>query len=121
MQAKVNALRELQSQTLTELRDWLVARTSGVVVIQIRDHISQTARTNLDFDREADDAVQGLLDNLTWQANRRVVGPGSQAITTPLSGISSARQWTMSYRNDEQVELLDELFGDAAGSGACGR
>lgn len=104
---------------LTELRDWLAARTSGVVVIQIRDHISQIARTNLDFDRESPEASQasaGLLDGLTWQANRRVVGAGSQAITTPLSGISSARQWTMSYRNDEQVELLDELFGEAAGS-----
>jgi hypothetical protein len=104
---------------LTELRDWLAARTSGVVVIQIRDHISQTARTNLDFDRETPGASQGsagLLDNLTWQANRRILGPGSQSMTTPLSGISSARQWTMSYRNDEQVELLDELFGEAAGS-----
>jgi hypothetical protein len=100
---------------LTELRDWLAARTSGVVVIQIRDHISQTARTNLDFDREAEGSA-GLLDSLTWQASRRILGPGSQSITTPLSGISSARQWTMSYRNDEQVELLDELFGEAAGS-----
>ena len=53
-----------------------------------------------------------VLDRLTWNADRELVTPGIQAISTPLLGISNARQWTMSFRNDEQVDLLDLLFDD---------
>ena len=36
---------------LAKNRAWLEANTSGVVVIQIRDHVSQESRTEIDFDR----------------------------------------------------------------------
>ena len=94
---------------MSELRTWLCQNTSGVVVIQIRDHISQEARTEIDFDRVTEESV---LDRLTWRAGQELLTAGSQAFTTPLRGISAARQWTMSFRNDEQMELLDELFDD---------
>jgi hypothetical protein len=44
-----------------------------------------------------------------------VFRPGLQAITTPLIGITNARQWTMAFRNDEQVDLQDLLFDDEQG------
>lgn len=94
---------------LTKMRSWLEANTSGVVVIQIRDHVSQGARTEIDFDRLSGSSP---LDRLTWHADRELITPGIQAISTPLLGISNARQWTMSFRNDEQVDLLDLLFDD---------
>ena len=46
---------------------------------------------------------------------RELLTPGLQAISTPLLGITNARQWTMSFRNDEQVDLLDLLFDDERG------
>lgn len=94
---------------LSKMRSWLEANTSGVLVIQIRDHVSQGARTEIDFDRLTGTSA---LDRLTWHADRELVTPGLQAVSTPLLGISNARQWTMSFRNDEQVDLLDLLFDD---------
>ncbi len=81
-------------------------------MVQIRDHVSQGARTEIDFDRLV---VGSALDRLTWHADRRLLTPGLQAISTPLLGIANARQWTMSFRNDEQVDLLDLLFDDERG------
>lgn len=94
---------------LSKMRSWLEANTSGVVVIQIRDHVSQGARTEIDFDRLSGSSA---LDRLTWHADSELIVPGMQAISTPLLGISNARQWTMSFRNDEQIDLLDLLFDD---------
>ncbi len=95
---------------LSKMRPWLEANTSGVIVLQIRDHVSQDARTEIDFDRLA---VTSALDRLTWHAGSELLAPGMQAISTPLLGISNARQWSMSFRNDEQVDLLDLLFDGA--------
>ena len=92
---------------LSKMRSWLEANTSGVVVVQIRDHVSQGARTEIDFDRLT---VSSALDRLTWHAGSELISPGFQGISTPLLGISNARQWTMSFRNDEQIDLLDLLF-----------
>jgi hypothetical protein len=103
----------LAAMWLTELREWIMNHTSGVLIVQIRDHASQNPRTNLDFDRDTGqggETAGGSVDDLTWQAIRRVLAPGLQSIITPLQGVSAARQWTMSFRNDEQVELLDEIF-----------
>lgn len=96
----------------SKMRSWLEANTSGVVVVQIRDHVSQGARTEIDFDRLTGSSA---LDRLTWHAGRDLLTPGLQAISTPILGMSNARQWTMSFRNDEQVDLLDLLFDDERG------
>jgi hypothetical protein len=92
---------------LSKMRYWVEANTSGVVVIQIRDYVSQDARTEIDFDRLT---VTSALDRMLWNAGSKVLSPGVEAISTPLLGISNARQWAMSFRNDEQVDLLDLLF-----------
>jgi len=97
---------------ISKMGSWLKENTSGVVVIQIRDNVSQGARTEIDFDRLESETV---LDRFTWNAGSRLLSPGLQAVTTPLIGISNARQWTMAFRNDEQVDLLDLLFDDERG------
>lgn len=97
---------------ISKMSSWLKENTSGVVVIQIRDNVSQGARTEIDFDRSG---TESAIDRLTWNAGGKLLSPGIQAVTTPLSGVSNARQWTMAFRNDEQVDLLDLLFDDERG------
>ena len=99
------------AQWLTEYRDWIQANTSGVVVVQIRDGVSQDARAQIGFDRAKDTeaAERSALDQFTWGAIGDVLNPGFYPLTTPLQGVSNAREWSMSFRNDEQIELFDEL------------
>jgi hypothetical protein len=100
---------------LAEMREWLIQNTSGILLIQIRDHESQTARTDIDFDVDPDkdkSRFRAYFDKITFDVLERNVKPGLYPVTTPLSGVTAARQWTMSFRNDEQVELLDEIFND---------
>lgn len=105
----------MASLWLAEMRDWLLQNTSGILLVQIRDHESQTARTDIDFDVNPylnTSEFRRSVDPLTLDVMEGTVKPGLFPVTTPLSGVASARQWTMSFRNDEQVELLDELFND---------
>jgi hypothetical protein len=98
---------------LSKMSGWLRENTSGVLVVQVRDKVSQGARTEIDFDRLGGD--DSPLDRLVWHGGSKVFRPGLQAITTPLIGLTNARQWTMAFRNDEQVDLLDLLFDDEQG------
>ena len=69
--------------------------------------VSQTTRTDLGFDRFQEGNGSGLawvLDQLTLYSGYHLLSSGIQPITSPLIGMSAARQWTMSFRNDEQVE-----------------
>ena len=53
---------------------WLIANTSGVVVIQIRDHVSQNARVEIGFDRASPfaDPVARIFNDLTpWMPGTR--------------------------------------------------
>jgi hypothetical protein len=104
----------LSALWLSKMSDWLEANTSGVLVVQIRDNVSQGARTEIDFDRAGPEDAP--LDRLVWHAGSRLLRPGLQAISTPLIGITNARTWTMAFRNDEQVDLQDLLFDDRRGS-----
>jgi hypothetical protein len=98
---------------LSKMSGWLRENTSGVLVVQVRDKVSQGARTEIDFDRLGDD--DSALDRLVWHGGSKVFRPGLQAVTTPLIGLTNARQWTMAFRNDEQVDLQDLLFDDERG------
>jgi hypothetical protein len=76
-------------------RVWLDAHTSGVVLIQIRDSISQKERL------EVADAPSGIL---AWL--RR----GFQFFTSPIDGAGSARYASTIFRNDQDVWELSNLF-----------
>jgi hypothetical protein len=103
----------LSALWLSKMSSWLQENTSGVLVVQIRDKVSQGARTEIDFDRLS--GSESLLDRLVWHAGSRLLRPGLQAISTPLIGVSNARDWTMAFRNDEQVDLQDLLFDELSG------
>jgi hypothetical protein len=106
---------------VSQNQDWLVDNTSGVVLIQVRDWQGERVRRELNSDAE-DTAPPGLLARL-FGANRfsgqladglgalsRYTGKGSEWITSPIEGVSSARYSINSFRNDEQVEALSNLF-----------
>jgi hypothetical protein len=103
----------LSALWLSKLGGWLQANTSGVLVVQVRDKVSQGARTEIDFDRLS--GTDSLLDRLVWHGGSQLIRPGLQAIATPLVGVTNARNWTMAFRNDEQVDLQDLLFDELSG------
>lgn len=103
----------LSALWLSKWADWLQENTSGVLVVQIRDRVSQGARTELGVGRAP--AGDSLLDRLVWHGGSQLLAPGIQAVVTPLSGVSTARNWTMAFRNDEQVDLQDLLFDERVG------
>jgi hypothetical protein len=79
---------------------WLANHTSGIALIQIRDHLGQRDRFGFTDD------VAGPLAPI----NRAV-----SFLTAPLSGADKARYAITSYRNDEQIESLDRLINQAGG------
>jgi hypothetical protein len=71
-------------------RHWVRECTSGVVLIQIRDHLGNGRRTKLQAAAGAGEVLGGL--------------------TSPVEAVLRARESSMSFRNDELLELVqDEL------------
>ncbi len=89
---------------------WLTGNTSGVILVQINAFPVRT----LDSDtQEAScrEAQPGDLD--AWMA--RVLSP----VTSPLSGLFSAREASMVFRNDQEFDTLRQRFsGLMAADGA---
>ena len=83
-------------------REWIREHTSGLALVQIRAYESEEVRKRLWG------KIQ-LLPGLIPRLFRRLT-IGVHALTTPLNSVVGARQWSMSYRNDEQVSLLGETF-----------
>jgi hypothetical protein len=76
-------------------RDWLREHTSGVVLIQIRDSASERRRLYSNAEKDTWNLVKGL----EW-------------LTGPIVGAGSALMSIMSFRNDEQVQALNDFFND---------
>jgi hypothetical protein len=70
-------------------RDWVRECTSGVVLIQIRDHLGTGRRTQL-------------------QATKGPVSEVLAGLTSPLEAVLRARESSMSFRNDELLQVLQE-------------
>ena len=75
--------------------DWLAEHTSGVTLIQIRDELSREDRL------EVVDAPMGLGARLAR---------GVQFLTSPVHAVAKARAASNAFRNDEDVEVLSDLF-----------
>ncbi|MCE9544098.1 MAG: hypothetical protein K8T25_01030 [Planctomycetia bacterium] len=75
---------------------WIQTNTSGVVLIQIRDAVSQTNRQNIGLEEEQDPP--------SW------VERGLKEWTTPIAASLAAREASMSFRNDEQLRDLDHIL-----------
>jgi hypothetical protein len=94
-------------------RRWIREQTSGLALIQIRAYESEALRKRLWVEPREEDTgkpPRGLGRWKAWLGAR--LGCGLNALSTPFQSLASARQWSMSYRNDEQVSLLGEVFND---------
>jgi hypothetical protein len=80
---------------------WLEKNTSGIVLIQVRDLASERRRL-FPAGQASDENSWGWYRGIEW-------------LTGPLVGASSARESVMSFRNDEQVETLSDLFNASKG------
>lgn len=74
--------------------DWLLENASGVVLIQVRDGVSEKALCC----EEVPDRPPSLIDR------------GMQWLTSPLEGGMSARTSSSSFRNDNLITLLNQCF-----------
>jgi hypothetical protein len=91
-------------------RDWIARETSGLAVIQIQAY--QTQGPKLDADQVEDIPP----DHSTLSRFGGKLARSFEWLTSPVSGAGSARTWSMSFRNDEQVRQLDDFFnGKQAG------
>jgi hypothetical protein len=81
---------DLAAMWLHTHRDWVRECTSGVVLIQIRDHLGNGRRTTLKVEAGAGEVLGGL--------------------TSPGEAVLRARESSMSFRNDELLSVVqDEL------------
>jgi hypothetical protein len=81
---------------------WITENTSGLGLVQIRAFPSEARRKRFfDPDRDAPLGWAGRIFSAIRSA--------FQWLTSPAEGAASAMQWSMSFRNDEQVRALDDL------------
>lgn len=83
-------------------RDWLLEHTRGVVLIQIRAFDSPRDIHPPDFPAE-----RTGRHSRSW-------GNGLKFLTSPIRGVAQARRAVMSFRNDEQLEVISDWFRDHA-------
>ena len=94
-----------------ERRRWLTTHVSRILVVQVRDNVSELSMRQ---DRRrptaaaATSPVRGLL---------RWAGRGFEGITGPVHGLLVARSSTMLFQNDADLETVTELYDRAFGEG----
>jgi hypothetical protein len=84
------------SAWIYENLQWIRQNTSGVVLIQIRDAVSKDSRQQV--------GLEAQQDPPSW------LEQGTKEWTTPLLAGMSAREASMSFRNDEQIRDLDYML-----------
>ena len=87
-------------------RSWLLEHTSGVALIQVRAFTNEERLRQFVIPEPAPSPLMKLIREAVLQPLDR----GTQFFTTPLTGVSTARQNVMSYRNDAAVEMLKRRF-----------
>ena len=102
----------LAAAWIYEHREWLSANTANVVLIQIRDSASEFRRRQV----SDPDGVLAPADKPpgSWSFWSLFDVP---AATTPVKGLLSAKSAAMSFRNDQQIEIISDWFGKAGGAG----
>jgi predicted acylesterase/phospholipase RssA len=78
-----------------QYRDWIRCNTDGLALIQIYAYPRADSSTD-----ESDPEENGAT----------VAKRAFQWLTSPIEGALGARDWSMLYRNDEQLRLLDDTF-----------
>ncbi len=84
-------------------REWIAENTSGLGLIQIRAARSEANRK--DFFVPGRDTPPGWTGWFAGALSRSL-----QWLTSPVEGAFSARDWSMSFRNDQLVRVLDDTL-----------
>jgi hypothetical protein len=88
---------DLAARWIAHNREWLGENTGGVLLLQIRDWLSE----------------QQHRDLVVYQGRpAREWGRSFQFLTSPLEGLDKARQSINSFRNDELIVGLDAWFNE---------
>ncbi len=91
---------------LERRRERLVAGCSGILVIQIRDNVSELSvnpQTPAELDRLRENAAEE--DTAAWR--------GLEGLTSPPEAVLSARDRATLFRNDAQLEAVSSLYSQA--------
>jgi hypothetical protein len=89
-------------------RDWILENTSGLALIQIHAYAVEKAKlATLVLNEPKPDSSSWFFDRLSRSF---------QWLTSPATAVVSSRQWSMAFRNDEQLrDLDDDLNGECPG------
>jgi predicted acylesterase/phospholipase RssA len=85
-----------------EYRDWIRRETSGIALIQIYAYPRTGAPEGEPGAPLQGGVATGLARDFSW-------------VTSPIEGALGARNWSMLYRNEEQLRMLDDTFNGAEG------
>ena len=88
----------------TDRERWFRAHVARVLVVQVRDNVSQLS-VNPESERELRSARR------RGESGGGALARGLEGLTSPPEGMLSARESVMLFRNDGQLEALGELFG----------
>jgi hypothetical protein len=101
-------------------KDWIRANASGVLVVQIRAFRNEKRLKILDQEADATSgppASRGfsLRDWLGWAVGLApgfldLVGDGVRSMIIPAQGVAMARESSMYFRNDENLQFLHDSF-----------
>ena len=98
---------------ISEHRDWLKKNTSGVVLIQIRDHCGRKVLRHFRSPSERPDGLtdRGVLGRIRRLLERlNCIRSALAFLSSPLAGYMTSRYSTSSFRNDGQIIELDRYF-----------
>ncbi len=95
-------------------REWIKIHTSGVALIQVNAFprgSEPVAKTTPDgvvapLQQAAPPAQPATAGDVAEQVRQRAF----EWLTSPIEGGMAARDWSMYYRNEEQIRLLDDTF-----------
>jgi hypothetical protein len=87
-----------------EYRDWILSETSGLALIQIYAFPRADASESAPVPATSREMVGVNLER------------GFSWFTSPIEGALGARDWSMLYRNEEQLRLLDDTFNQTEAS-----
>lgn len=91
--------------------DWFRDNVSKIVIVQIRDGLSDDERR-----------LQAIADSATRKkGGSSLISRSLEEITSPLEGLTNGRVGTCSFRNDGLLELLSTYFEQMRGEPGSGK
>ncbi|MDG3004969.1 hypothetical protein [Paludisphaera mucosa] len=121
----------LASAWINSHRDWLRRNASGVLVVQVRAFRNEKRLKILDQEVYAPSKPQAeveaggvpLYDWVAWGVGLiphvlTLLHDGAASLAIPAQGVAMARESSMFFRNDENLEVLHALFKRETGDDA---